>query len=541
MTNSPILRYAYSVLLSSTIVLISAGNAAGGQNPNIFSTSLIGVATLAGPMQDPPPAEFQLDKLDLEGLQKVDREKIIEISGLKTGQRLRLEDLNRATDKLYASGMFSRVNYRYSWTGDRLHVVFRFEEAQPPPAAPAPKAAKTPALGRIEFNGLRRFDLSNAIQVSGLTTGNPVNQAQFNEATRRLLNSGFFSEVNYSLSQDGDRINALFAVIENRWNATCRFDNFIWFTQQEMYDAIRREIPLFDGTVPDKIVIAKRIASVLDQMLLQRGIERKTDYIADVVDFPENLQRLHLFVAVGPPMPICAVSFPGASPAFEKQLRSRAKNLLGTDYSYSSFRTFTSNSIALFYRQKGYVRASFDDLIAEPEPGTNKKCKGGVNLTLPVTEGVSYKLGALSWEGNQVIGELALKDLLGMKKGATADGARIDKGLQSIKEEYWEKGHIDLKLTLNAAYEETTRIVSYRIVVVEGPSYRMGNLIIKNASESELKRIQGKWPLAQGAVLNLPSVREFVRKMFYGPSTRMPGIQIRKDPAKQIADLILTY
>ncbi|MBK8316137.1 MAG: hypothetical protein IPL01_19860 [Acidobacteria bacterium] len=75
MTNSPILRYAYSVLLSSTIVLISAGNAAGGQNPNIFRTSLIGVATLAGPMQDPPPAEFQLDKLDLEGLQKVDREK----------------------------------------------------------------------------------------------------------------------------------------------------------------------------------------------------------------------------------------------------------------------------------------------------------------------------------------------------------------------------------------------------------------------------------------------------------------------------------
>ncbi|MBK6799419.1 MAG: hypothetical protein IPG76_22270 [Acidobacteria bacterium] len=50
-------------------------------------------------MQDPPPAEFQLDKLDLEGLQKVDREKIIEISGLKTGQRLELEDLNRATDK----------------------------------------------------------------------------------------------------------------------------------------------------------------------------------------------------------------------------------------------------------------------------------------------------------------------------------------------------------------------------------------------------------------------------------------------------------
>ncbi|MBK8316136.1 MAG: hypothetical protein IPL01_19855 [Acidobacteria bacterium] len=162
--------------------------------------------------------------------------------------------------------------------------MFRFEEAQPPPAAPAPKAAKTPALGRIEFNGLRRFDLSNAIQVSGLTTGNPVNQAQFNEATRRLLNSGFFSEVNYSLSQDGDRINALFAVIENRWNATCRFDNFIWFTQQEMYDAIRREIPLFDGTVPDNIVIAKRIASVLDQMLLQRGIERKPN-IADESTF----------------------------------------------------------------------------------------------------------------------------------------------------------------------------------------------------------------------------------------------------------------
>lgn len=537
MANSLFLRCAYSFLLSSTIALVSAPNAAGDRYQNIISACLIGAA----PTQDPQPTEYQLDKIDLEGLQKVKPEKVIEISGLKTGQRLRLEDINRATDKLYASGLFSRVTYRYSWTGDRLHVVFRFEEAQPPPASPAPEAAKQPVLGRIDFNGLRHFTPPNAIQVSGLTVGNPVDQEQFNAATRRLINSGFFAEVNYSLSRDGDRINVLFAVVENSWNATCRFDNYIWFTQQEMFDAIRKEIPLFDGTAPDNIVIARRIAAVLDQLLQQRGIDRKTDYIADVVDFPENLQRLHQFVAVGPPMPICAVNFPGASPAFEKQLRSRAKPLLGTDYSYSSFRTFTSNSIAQFYRQKGYVRARFDDLIAEPEPGTNKKCKGGVNLTLPVTEGVPYKLGAFGWEGNQVIGELALKDLLGMKKGATADGAKIDKGLQAIKEEYWEKGHIDLKLTLNAAYEETTRIVSYRIVVVEGPSYRMGDLIIKNATESEIKRIQSRWPLAQGAVLNLPSVRDFVRKIFYGPATRMPGIQIRKDPAKQIADLILTY
>lgn len=110
MANSLFLRFAFSFLLSSTIAFASAPNAAGDRYQNIISASLIGAA----PTQDPQPTEYQLDKIDLEGLHKVNPEKVIEISGLKTGQRLRLEDLNRATDKLYASGLFSRVNYRYS-------------------------------------------------------------------------------------------------------------------------------------------------------------------------------------------------------------------------------------------------------------------------------------------------------------------------------------------------------------------------------------------------------------------------------------------
>lgn len=93
--------------------------------------------SLPGVAQTAPPAVLRLAKLEIEGLQKISKEKALAISGLSLGQSLKLDDLNAVADKFYASGLFAQVRYRYSWTGEQLDVVFQVEEAKR--VAPAPR------------------------------------------------------------------------------------------------------------------------------------------------------------------------------------------------------------------------------------------------------------------------------------------------------------------------------------------------------------------------------------------------------------------
>jgi outer membrane protein assembly factor BamA len=245
------------------------------------SMTLLLLLSVGGLAQTAPPASLRLSKLECEGLQKVSKEKAIEVSGLSLGQSLKLDDLNTVTDKLYASGLFARARYNYSWMGEQLEVVFRVEEAKLATLEPAaaPQIAKPNVLGRIEFTGLQRCDHATVTQVVGLKTGEAFDQQQLDAAAKRLAETGYFAELNYSFATQDGQANVRFKVVEAKWEARCLFDNFIWLTQPEIYAAIRREIPLFEDSAPDNVHIVNRLTAILDQLLQQHGIARKTSYL----------------------------------------------------------------------------------------------------------------------------------------------------------------------------------------------------------------------------------------------------------------------
>src|SRR5215475_2794662 len=86
----------------------------------LFVSLFLVIASGARPQQEPETQTFRLNKLDVIGLQKISREKFIEVSGLQLGQSLKFADLKTVANKLYESNLFARVKYRYSWDGENL-------------------------------------------------------------------------------------------------------------------------------------------------------------------------------------------------------------------------------------------------------------------------------------------------------------------------------------------------------------------------------------------------------------------------------------
>jgi len=248
-----------------------------------------------------------------------------------------------------------------------------------------------------------------------------------------------------------------------------------------------------------------------------------------------------VFVSNGAPMPVCKVSFPGASAALGKQMQAEIKPIVNLEYSGQQFAQSIENTLLPIYRRRGYLQAKFGDVSAQPDAGVNKKCKGGVNVSASVVEGAVYKLGKFEWVGNQALEMETIQDLFRMKAGVTADGAKIDKGLNAIKTAYLKQGYLDLKMTVETNFDETARAANYHVVVEEGKPYQMGEVLIKNASEDEEKRIRGKWQMAQGAVFNVEYVKGFIKKMFDDRSGRTPRVRLQPDRAKQIANVLFTF
>jgi outer membrane protein assembly factor BamA len=78
--------------------------------------------------QSPDQTVFRLNKINVAGAAIYTRDQVIDISGLKVGQSVRLADLGAAADLLTASGLFRSVAYRYAYTGADVDVTLEVTE-----------------------------------------------------------------------------------------------------------------------------------------------------------------------------------------------------------------------------------------------------------------------------------------------------------------------------------------------------------------------------------------------------------------------------
>ena len=515
----------------------------------LVSLLLCALATVSA--QDPTQV-FKLAKLDLNGLQNISREKFMELSGLQIGQSLTIVQLKEAANQASSSGRFDKVGYRYSSVGEQLSVSFDLIERPPAPTTPVepaakPKPAEPMKLGKVVFNGLKRCDEATALKVSGLQMGTVFDSKNLTAAAKSLSQTGYFSEITYEYARVDGQAVANFTLVEFDWNILCVFDNFVWFSPKELRDAIRQEIPWYEGIVPENDIMPERIRLILNNLLKQRSLARIANYqvfSGDVTDDdPTKIRKDFLFIATGTPMPICTTAFPGASPAFNKSLQNALKDVPNLDYSNLAFEQFVSNTLLPLYREKGFLRAKFGATEAQPNNLGEKKCASGVNIAVPVEEGKPYKLGKFDWIGSQALASKEMKEIFGMKPGAIADGAKIERGFKALRESYFNQGYLTAKINVETDFDDSTGTANYRILVADGAVYNFDQLVIKNASESEEKRIRSKWQLAQGSPMNVSYVRKYVQKFLEDTrgSGRTPRVQLAPDKSKLTAQVVFTY
>ena len=80
--------------------------------------------------------------------------------------------------------------------------------------------------------------------------GTPVKEDDFKKAARRLGDMGVFTDIGYSFSYSSAGTKVEFQVTDVDKFVPVRFEDFVWFPEQELRSRIKEHAPLFDGEVP---------------------------------------------------------------------------------------------------------------------------------------------------------------------------------------------------------------------------------------------------------------------------------------------------
>lgn len=345
----------------------------------------------------------------------------------------------------------------------------------------------------IHVRGLHQLREDQVVNASGLKLGEIAGENNFKQALEKLGDTGLFTNLSYAYRYSKEGCNLDLQISENDKLLPILFDNFVWFSDQELTNLLHARVSLFDGRLPEAGNLADQVSDALNALLTERNISAKVDYLrAGPVNGPIDS---YIYKVTLHPVIIRNVIFPGAGPAEIPALETAAKPLAGHEYLRDKIRPQEEFNFLPVYLARGFLKAKFDDVqstVVSDGPRTL------VDVSLPVHPGMAYTLKRITWTGNTVFPANQLQPLIHLKAGERPNAVQLDQDLDAVRKLYGSKGYLTARVQPIPTLDDEQASVTYGLNIVEGDQYRMGDLLIDGIDEPARKRIITEWQMKKG-------------------------------------------
>jgi outer membrane protein insertion porin family len=357
--------------------------------------------------------------------------------------------------------------------------------------------------------GVNHLKEDAVIAASGLKVGQFAGESEFKQALRKLGDTGVFTDLTYTYQYSSAGCHVELQVAENDKLVPIMFDNFVWFSDDELLNLLRARVRLFDGRLPMAGNLADQVEDALNAILSERKIPGKADYWRSAaMDGPIDS---YIYKVNSLPIEVRDMSFPGAAESEIPALQSVAKQLAGQEYLRTKMRAQEKVNFLPVYLARGYLKASFSDAeakIAADGPPTL------VDVTFPVVPGQQYRLTGIAWRGNAVFSDGQLQQLIHLKNGDPANAIELGNDLDEVHKLYGTKGYLFARADASPEMDDAQSTVHYQISVTEGDLYRMGELQIDGMDADGAKKIFEQWQLKKGDPYDNGYLQRFFQIMY---------------------------
>lgn len=397
-------------------------------------------------------------------------------------------------------------------------------QTQAPPAS-----AK---ISEIKVTGTARFTSDQIAAAIGLKVGDTVGKTEVQAAADRLAALGNFAAVNYHFTTDARGLHIFFEVQEAP-TVPVVFDNFPWFTDDELSAAIRQAIGSFDGTAPEQGAILDVMAGAIEKLLPTRGVHGKVIHL--LTGHPDGPGDVVQFSVTGAPTRLQVVEFTDSLPTKSVDVTARMSDVTGHAFSRMALSVFAFEVVRPVYLSAGFLKVSFGRPVATLIPAPDNPKEMVVRASIPVTTGAQYTFAGVTWSGNAAYSPTALYSMVHIAPGTVADGNKLQATWQAIAREYSHVGYLDATLDAKASFDDAAARVSYAVTVSEGSQYRMGEMVITGLSLDGERKLRQAWIIASGAIFDEMYFEAFVKRIAKPTAEVFGNLPVHYD---KVGDLI---
>ncbi|MGC1478208.1 MAG: POTRA domain-containing protein [Terriglobales bacterium] len=384
-----------------------------------------------------------------------------------------------------------------------------------------PSSVSDYKLIALKATGTTRYTDKEILAATGLQIGQNAAEGDFKEAVQRLGESGLFSEVayTYSYSSAGTKLELQLADTDSSKLVPAHFENFVWFTDDELRTLLQSRVPLFKQLLPIAGSLPDRVSEALQAILTEKHFPGRVDYLREGDMSGGALHGIDYRVEEVS-IRISRVEFPGASPEQTALLATAAGRLTGAEYSRAALAATAKFDLLPIYLQRGYLKAAFgpSDARVLPQPSPDANAEGPADLQsdlqvdaiVPVMPGKIYTASGVDWKGNSAIPTSDLTPLLHQPTGQPADAVRLLDDLKTATKLYRSRGYMMVQIKPDAQFDDDKSTVHYVLNVVEGDLYKMGELEILGLDTQATARMREAWALREGQPYNADYLKKYL-------------------------------
>jgi outer membrane protein insertion porin family len=369
---------------------------------------------------------------------------------------------------------------------------------------------QTATLKAIHAEGIKTFSEEQVAALSGLTVNAQVGKQDLQDAANLLLRSGLFAKVTYKYDTHNDALTVTFHVEESP-RLLVTYDNFPWFGDSELTEAIRKDLPFYDGTLPEGGTVVDLAGNSLASFLTAHGLKAEVKHF--VLANPLIDKSVQEFQVEGVTQMISSIDFSDPSLKDDRAVQQHLSEIRGKPYSRLAIDVFLSEAIRPIYLQRGFVQAKIGPAEVRLTSNPNQKFPEDIPVYVPCEPGAVYHWREAEWRGNSAVSSETLKRALGLNPGDVADGMAIEGGWDRVREAYGRLGYLEAKVTPEVTYDDQAHTVSYTVSIAEGQQYRYLEMVITGMSLAGERMIREAWPVKPGEVLDKTVFEKFLLQL----------------------------
>ncbi len=416
-----------------------------------------------------------------------------------------------------------------------------------PPILRCQETAETEIAGplaNVTVTGSQRFKPDVIIAASGIRKGQTVHREDLQNAADRLIQSGEFADVKYRYQTDRDGVSIEFAVADGTV-IPAYFDNFPWFTGEELSQALRQAVPLYDGRVPANGTAVDDVSEALGKMLESHKIGGSVTH--RVLRAPDSEHLVQEFQLDGSELPVEAVFFTDPLADEDRAVHQSLSQLVGHPFSRYAIDTFVFEQVRPLYEASAHLRVKIGEPAARFTGDPSQPLRKSVTVIVPIEPGPVYKWAGVTWIGNAAIPAADLNALIGLREGEPADGVKLRAAWVHVSDEYARLGYLDADIRPSLEFDDSKSRATGKVSIVEGSQYHMGDLVLSGLSLDGERRIRAAWKIAAGSIFDEKYFDDFVNGGARASFGTLPftyakvGHFLQKDPKTGKVDVLMDF